>query len=653
MVFDGTNDAVTFPTISVSGAWSIGMWINSTTTANWKTLISNAGGGRDVVRVRQGNGRVGVSRLGVADAEHGTYTLPTNQWVYLVIVRSGTNVHFYVSGTLRATIANRGFDLSMVVLGASGESASDTSSFGEFFSGSIDDLVVFDKALNTTQIGNLETVAANTVAYAVPEPTNEAPGVIPRLRSWTGGMGSFTLSSSTKLTYSTTDGALSKNSQTQPGLSAQTLAEVATLFTTEILSQESITVTTEAASSLAAGNIHFVLDSTLADVGAEGYTMDIDSDRILITARTSTGAFYATRTLLQFLKISGDQTILVGDVKDYPSYQTRQIMLDAGRKYWTMDFIKDFIRDMSYLKMNSIFMKFMDVDGFRLHSTKAAFKGLANDEVGYNRAEIRELMAFSKKYHVDIMPGFAFPTHAYPVSRHFTIGLRGHCPNPGDPAGWDYVMDMTDPQALTVANQILREFVPWFTGPYVHTGGDELPGHVGGCAHITGYVSRTAAIGHWKDLLFRMTNQMNTTVKALNKTLVIFNGFEHARSGAQRLNMDTDIAISVWEQSSPISSLSAHKQIIVGTAGELFLTPNEWHALYSNPATIYSSWAPSGASNVLGAGMSVWPDFIKAGDDQYFEDFMLPRRGPMAARLWNRTIPSDTYATISRPIMQK
>ena len=69
-----------------------------------------------------------------------------------------------------------------------------------------------------------------------------------------------------------------------------------------------------------------------------------------VEAETTTGAFWATRTILQSLKANGN--IPQGVARDYPLYKVRGFILDVGRKTFTMDWLEDTVKQMSWYKMN-------------------------------------------------------------------------------------------------------------------------------------------------------------------------------------------------------------------------------------------------------------------------------------------------------------
>ena len=84
--------------------------------------------------------------------------------------------------------------------------------------------------------------------------------------------------------------------------------------------------------------------------GKEGYGITIKDGVITVEAATNTGAFYATRTLLQM----GENDLQNGEIRDYPSFSHRGFMLDTGRKFIPYDTLVDIMLNMAYYKMNDL-----------------------------------------------------------------------------------------------------------------------------------------------------------------------------------------------------------------------------------------------------------------------------------------------------------
>ena len=70
-------------------------------------------------------------------------------------------------------------------------------------------------------------------------------------------------------------------------------------------------------------------------------------------AETSTGAYWATRSILQILKQT-DGTIAKGEARDYPKYEVRGFMLDVGRRPFSKKIVNEVAKTMAWYKMNDL-----------------------------------------------------------------------------------------------------------------------------------------------------------------------------------------------------------------------------------------------------------------------------------------------------------
>ncbi|CAI7629049.1 unnamed protein product [Penicillium manginii] len=84
----------------------------------------------------------------------------------------------------------------------------------------------------------------------------------------------------------------------------------------------------------------------------EGYEMRVEKDQIFIEGSGARGMWWGTRTLLQKLALNPNFSISVGAVKDAPAYPTRGFMLDAGRKWYSLPYLKDLCTYASYFKIS-------------------------------------------------------------------------------------------------------------------------------------------------------------------------------------------------------------------------------------------------------------------------------------------------------------
>ena len=139
------------------------------------------------------------------------------------------------------------------------------------------------------------------------------------------------------------------------------LRELAEMLATELAhcgAQSAETVVST--DSPGAGDLELrLVDDDSAGSDPEAYLIS-DGSPVVVSARTVRGLFWATRTLLQAI----GQDAPLGSVADWPGYPERAVLLDIGRKYFSPEWICWLIRQMSYLKLNTLQLHVSEGTGF-------------------------------------------------------------------------------------------------------------------------------------------------------------------------------------------------------------------------------------------------------------------------------------------------
>lgn len=115
-----------------------------------------------------------------------------------------------------------------------------------------------------------------------------------------------------------------------------------------------------------------------------------------LSAPTAKGVFWGTRSLLQIL--NNEQGALPkGVARDFPLFPNRGFMLDVARKFFTIDYLRQYVKILSFYKMNEFqihlndngFSQFFNNDwnqtyaAFRLESDR--FPGLTAKDGAYTK----------------------------------------------------------------------------------------------------------------------------------------------------------------------------------------------------------------------------------------------------------------------------
>lgn len=207
---------------------------------------------------------------------------------------------------------------------------------------------------------------------------------------------------------------------------------------------------------------------------SEGYEMVVTPTGVTITGAGAKGVFWATRTLLQGL-VQTQGHFPSSAIADQPDWSTRGLMLDVGRHWYPIPFLKEMCAYLSWFKMSEFHLHLSDninpmghsnaYARFRLHSDNASFAGLTpfvNET--YSRAEFDDLQQSCALRGVTIVPEIEAPGHALVITQ-----WKPELALSSDPT----LLNLTVPETVPTVKDIWREFLPWFHTKQVHIGADE------------------------------------------------------------------------------------------------------------------------------------------------------------------------------------
>ena len=157
------------------------------------------------------------------------------------------------------------------------------------------------------------------------------PKVIPALQEWKGESGKLVLPAEGSIVIAPADEAVLKS---VAAVLAQDLKD---------LLDWNYTVKTGKPEKNA---IYLSLMKSDKQLGEEGYVLT--AERYAgIAAPARQGVFWGTRSLLQILYNEKGQ-LPKGVARDWPQYPNRGFMLDVGRKFFTMDFLRQYVKILSF-----------------------------------------------------------------------------------------------------------------------------------------------------------------------------------------------------------------------------------------------------------------------------------------------------------------
>ncbi len=172
-------------------------------------------------------------------------------------------------------------------------------------------------------------------------------------------------------------------------------------------------------------DILLVLDSNL-EIAKEGFRIDVNESSLTVSASDADGLFYGCRNLIQQLITAG----VVTDTEEAPDVAERAVSLDNGRKYFSVTWIKEFIREMSWARMNTLVLHFSEEMGLGIESKRYPWlagrdgdlcvaASITTDNSCLTQGDVAEIVNYAKLYHVEIIPSLDSPGHMNYIVKKF------------------------------------------------------------------------------------------------------------------------------------------------------------------------------------------------------------------------------------------
>ncbi len=288
-------------------------------------------------------------------------------------------------------------------------------------------------------------------------------------------------------------------------------AEVAETFAAMLNVPTGYSIAVQQKKAPGAGNISLhINEKPSKEIGKEGYVLKVSESDIAIRANDAKGLFYAVQTIFQMLPPDAASltpvknmqwTIPCAEITDYPRFGWRGLMLDVSRHFFPKEFVKRYIDQMAHYKFNIFHIHLSDDQGWRIEikglpkltevgawrvarqgswwSFQPPQPGEKADEGGfYTQDDIREIVAYAKERHIEVLPEIDVPGHslaaiaAYPylsATKYITYV------NPGSRFYniEDNTLDPADERVYDFLDTVFTQIAALFPFKYIHVGGDE------------------------------------------------------------------------------------------------------------------------------------------------------------------------------------
>ncbi|MCC6288787.1 MAG: family 20 glycosylhydrolase [Chitinophagaceae bacterium] len=389
------------------------------------------------------------------------------------------------------------------------------------------------------------------------------------------------------------------------------------------------------------------------ELGNEGYTLNVTSDNITVSANAPAGLFYAVQTLLQLLPKEIESrsavkninwTIPAVEIKDYPRFGWRGLMFDVSRHFFTKAEVKQFIDEMARYKFNLLHMHLTDDQGWRIEiksypkltsvgawnvkktGTFNYFSNPLPDEPRnyggfYTQDDLKEIVQYAKDQFINILPEVDVPGHSLAAIASYpelscTPGADKYKVNSGEkfmvwpPKGHFYgLVDNTlcpaNEKVYEFLDKVFTEVAQIFPFEYIHMGGDETARNFWEKSPQIKALMQREKLKNLDEVQSYFVKRVEKIVNAKGKKLI---GWDEILQGGLAPNA----AVMSWRGiEGGIAAAKEKHEVVMSPSTHVYLDYMQGDASIEPP--VYASLRLSKAYQFEPVPDGVDPQFIKGG----------------------------------------
>lgn len=376
----------------------------------------------------------------------------------------------------------------------------------------------------------------------------------------------------------------------------------------------------------------------------EGYDIVI-GDYVKVSANEPVGVYWATRTLLQMGEQYKNGNLPKGHIRDWPDYGIRGLLIDCGRKFIPMNYLRDLACIMSYYKMNFMHVV-LNNNGFKAYfnddwnQTYAAFRlecetypGLTARDGYYTKKEFVHFQEEAAERFVEIIPEIDIPAHSLAFSHYKPeLGSKEY--------GMDH-LNLSHPEVYSFVDALFKEYLdgenPVFRGPRVHIGTDE-------------YSNKKKEV---VEQFRAFTDHYIKFVEGFGKQAGVWGALTHA-AGETPVKSD-NVIMYAWYNgfANPKDMVQQGYNLISIPDGLTYIVPLAgYYWDYLNTERLYKQWTPAHVADVvfeekdpaiIGGMFAVWNDIVGNGISvKDIHHRIFPALQTIAVKTWN-IAPAFSY----------
>ena len=329
----------------------------------------------------------------------------------------------------------------------------------------------------------------------------------------------------------------------------------------------------------------------------------------------------------------------VGDAED-TGYEYNIMFLDCGRKYFSVNSIKQIIDNASAAGFNYIQLAVgndglrfllddmsLTVNGTTYSSQRVSAAIHAGNEAYYNfdvdeltQSEMDEIIAYAVSKGMGVIPCVNTPGHMDAILSAATSLTGTDCSYSGSAR----TIDVTNATAVAFTQALLKKYVSYFAGKgceYFNMGADEYANDIFTSGSMGfGNLQSTGKYSYYVTYV----NAVAKMVKDAKMTPMAFNDGIYFNSNTSSGTFDTDILICYWSNGwssytpMPAANLAAKGFKLINTHGDYYwvLGKSDWQCSPEKAKGFnYKTFQGGTINDPAGSMFCIWCDYPGAGTD--------------------------------------
>jgi hexosaminidase len=420
----------------------------------------------------------------------------------------------------------------------------------------------------------------------------------------------------------------------------------------------------------ATGNIVLRLDTKLFPElsgwqRAESYKLTVTGSGVELAATAQQGLFNGAQTLAQLIQPAGkaEWQLPACEVKDYPRFQWRGLLLDPARHFLSPDYLKKFIDLMACYKYNRLQLHLTDDPGWRIEikkdprltqigsvrkqSPKRGDRDHGDGQVYgpffYSQAQIRELVAYALARNVVLVPEIEIPGHfGAAIASHPELSCSGKISD--DSSAWGInggILCPGNDAGVAFTRTVLGEVCDLFPSEFIHIGGDEVPRERWKTCSKCQARMKAEGLKNEAQLQTWLNHRLEEFLTSKGRRMI---GWDEILEGG----LTPGAVVMSWRGSQGgIDAAKAGHDVIMSPTTHCYFDyaqakgPNEPECIggFIPLATVYSfepqppELSEAQRRHILGAQGNIWGEYIRDGKD--VEYFAFPRALALAEVIWS------------------